>query len=404
MKKKIFQIISLLLILAVTLCTVSFSASGAMSKSQLQDEINKLEQQSKAKEAEIKKLKAEANQQKAVKAAIEEKIALTQQQIALCNNEIAKINGMIAENKAEIEKINQEIEADKLAFKKRLRAIYMSNSGSNIQILMGADSFSKYLQLSQLSEASAARDKLIINNLLEAAERVKKKQEENEKLLEEQVSIKATIAQKQKELQSQNNEIQSVINSINQDASQLDKENADIEKQIKQYQKTLASLASTGGTSYVYKGDQFLWPVSGYYSISAGFASNDSVHKGRHNGIDIAGAGIQDKPILAIADGIVAQSNNSCTHNYKKSGSCGCGGGFGNYVSINHGTGSDGKTYVATYGHMSRTAVSTGTVVKKGQVIGYVGTTGWSTGYHLHLGISVNGSWVNPLNFYTKTK
>ncbi len=125
------------------------------------------------------------------------------------------------------------------------------------------------------------------------------------------------------------------------------------------------------------------------------------MHKGHHNGIDIAGGGIAGKPIVAIADGVVTRSNNSCTHNYKKNGSCGCGGGYGNYVTINHGT-NGGNTYVATYGHMSSTAVNTGAVVKKGQTIGYVGTTGWSTGYHLHFGISVNGAWQNPMNFFKR--
>ena len=82
-------------------------------------------------------------------------------------------------------------------------------------------------------------------------------------------------------------------------------------------------------------------------------------------------------------------------------GSCGCGGGYGNYVTINHGT-LNGNTYVATYGHMVSTAVSPGTTVKKGQTIGYVGTTGWSTGYHLHFGLAVNGSWVNPMNYFKR--
>jgi len=144
-----------------------------------------------------------------------------------------------------------------------------------------------------------------------------------------------------------------------------------------------------------------LWPTPGFYGISAGFQSNDAVHRGHHNGIDIAGGGISGAAIVAISDGVVVTSNNSCSHNYGKSGSCGCGGGYGNYVTINHGT-KDGRTYVVTYGHMSRAAVGAGTTVKKGQTIGYVGSTGWSTGYHLHFGLAVNGAWVNPMNYFRK--
>lgn len=401
MKRKVFCSISLILILilSVAVSPAPIRSSAAMSRSQLQSEINRLEEESKKKEQQIKELKKKVSEQQALKAALEEQIALTQKQINLCNNEIAKINGEIKKNKEEIEAINQEIEEDKVAFRKRVRAAYMAKSGNTVQLLMTADSFSKFMELSHLAETSAARDKVLIDKLKKASEEIKAKQAENEKLLDEQVSIKKTISAKQQQLQAQSSEIQGVINSINSDASTLNQENASLEKQIKQYQKTLASMATTGGTSYVYRGEKFLWPVSGFYMISAGFMSNDSVHRGRHNGIDIAGGGIAGQPILAIADGVIVKTNNSCTHNYP--GNCGCGGGFGNYVQINHGTGADGKTYVATYGHMLRTAVSSG-VVKKGQVIGYVGTTGWSTGFHLHLGIAVNGVWVNPMQFYSK--
>ena len=183
----------------------------------------------------------------------------------------------------------------------------------------------------------------------------------------------------------------------------FEKTNASLEKQIKDYQKMLNSMASVGNTSFVYDGGDFLWPVPGYYMITAGFQSNDPIHKGSHNGIDIAGSGIAGKPIIAISDGIVTKANNSCTHNYKKYSSCGCAYGYGNYVTINHGT-KDGKTYSVTYGHMTSTAVGVGATVKKGQTIGYVGTTGFSTGYHLHFAIAVNGVWRNPMNFYSKVK
>ncbi len=402
MRKISMRIISLSL--ALTLIFTTFLMHGsALTASQLRENISELEKESKELEKDIKQLQGQINEQTKLKKAIEQKIAVVQKQINLCNNEISKINSSISANNAEIKKKNAEIEADKLSFKKRLRAIYMSNTGSNVQILLGADDFSDFLQLSQMTASVSARDKKLIEDLVESIKVLNEKQKENEKLLNEQVEIKNIIAQKQKELQSENNAIQSVINKIDSDQQGLEDKNAKIENQIKDYKNTLNAQTSTGGTSYVYDGGEFLWPVSGHYNISAGFQSNDSVHKGHHNGIDIAGGGIAGKPIIAISGGVVTKSNNSCTHNYKKNGSCGCGGGYGNYVTINHGT-KGGETYVVTYGHMSSTAVSTGVTVKKGQVIGYVGTTGWSTGYHLHFGISVNGVWKNPMLYYTKVK
>ncbi len=402
MRKISLRLLSVILALTVIFGTF-YIQSSALTASQIRDNINDLEAQSKELEKEIKRLQGKINEQQKLKSTIEQKIAVVQQQINLCNNQINKINSSISANNAEIKKVNTEIEADKLSFKKRLRAIYMSNTGSNIQILLGADDFSEFLQLSQLTASVSARDKLLIEKLVESIKVLEEKQKENEKLLNEQVEIKKIVSQKQKELQSENNAIQSVINDIDSDQSKLENTNNNIEKQIKDYRNTLNSMTSTNGTSFVYDGGDFLWPVPGHYNISAGFQSNDAVHKGHHNGIDIAGGGISGKPIIAISDGIVTKSNNSCSHNYKKYGSCGCGGGYGNYVTINHGT-KDGKTYVVTYGHMSSTAVGSGATVKKGQVIGYVGTTGWSTGYHLHFGISVNGVWRNPMNYYSKVR
>ena len=388
MKNRLFKLLTSLMVCVMFLGAVTICPTSAATASELRQNISNLEAQSKKLEAEIKEMQNEINSQKAVKEKLQEKIRLVQQQINACNSEISKIN-------AEIDKNNKEIAQDKLTYKKRLRAIHTSNSGSNVQILLGATTFSEFLQLAQYTTAVSKRDQKLITRLEE-------KIEENQKLLNEQVEIRKTITAKQQELQAENDRIQAVISQIDSDQSQLEQDNAKIEKQIKEYNATLASMATTNGTSFVYDGGAFLWPVPGHYYISAGWQSNDSVHKGRHYGIDISGGGIAGKPIVAIADGVVTRSNNSCTHNYgKKNGSCGCGGNYGNYVTINHGT-LDGKTYVATYGHMVSTAIGTGATVKKGQTIGYVGTTGWSTGYHLHFGLAVNGSWVNPMNYFKR--
>lgn len=400
MHKYFNKILAVVLSVAATVSVFTAANVSAATKSELQNSISALESQSKKLESEIKSLQGEINAQQKIKSALEKKISVVQQQINLCNSQISKINSKIAANKKQIDEKNNEIEADKLAFKKRLRAIYMSGSDNDVQILLGAEDFSDFLQLSQLTAVVSARDKLLLEKLVEAIKGLQAMQVENEKLLKDQVEIRAIVSEKQRELQAENSEIQSVINEIDSTQSSLEAKNANIEKQIKQYERTLASMSSAGGTSFVYDGGDFLWPVPGHFGISAGFKSNDAVHRGRHNGVDIAGGGISGKPIIAISDGVVVKANNSCSHNYKKSGSCGCGGGYGNYVTINHGT-KDGKTYVVTYGHMSRTAVSSGTV-KKGQTIGYVGSTGWSTGFHLHFGIAVNGAWVNPMNFYRR--
>ena len=97
--------------------------------------------------------------------------------------------------------------------------------------------------------------------------------------------------------------------------------------------------------------------------------------------------------VVAADGGTVIESNNTCTHNWGKNGSCGCGGGYGNYVIIDHG---NGKTTI--YGHLSSASVSSGQTVSRGETIGYVGSTGWSTGAHLHFETRSGGVAYNPMS------
>lgn len=110
-----------------------------------------------------------------------------------------------------------------------------------------------------------------------------------------------------------------------------------------------------------------------------------------HKGVDFGVA--NGTEILAISDGVV-NVGTGCEHNYPKNGSCGCNGGFGNYIEI---ICDDGT--VILYGHMSQVAVTNGQRVKNGQVIGYSGCTGWSTGFHLHLQMVKDGEYIDPMTF-----
>ena len=400
MKLKSVKILSLFLSVAVFVGVFAVAPVSADRASDIRTEITRLQQQQKEQQAEINKLKSDASQQEQLKSAIEKKIALVQQEIDACNRQITEINSQIAANKAEIAQKNQEIDNNKLAFKKRLRAIYMSNSGSNVQVLLGADDFSQFLELSQLTSSVSARDKLMIEEIVAAVKVLEEKQSENNKLLEEQMTVKNNITQKQQELKSQSSEIQSVISQIKSDQNDAQQEKNATDAAIKAKQNELNSiLYSSSGGNVVYDGGQFLWPTT-ITKISSGFGARWGTN---HNGVDISN-GTYGAPIYAIADGVVYIVKTGCTHNYGKNYSCGCGGGYGNYVAVDHGRGSDGNSYKAYYAPMSSVAVSNGAQVKKGQILGYIGSTGYSTGPHLHFGVMVNNSWVDPMKFYTKVK
>lgn len=402
MKQKLFKIIALLMIVVCVSGTYVASApvTSAATASEIQAEIDKLEKESAALQAEINKLKNDIKNQQKLKSAIESKMAVVQQQINACNNQIAAINKQIDANKAAIEANNEKIAEDKELFKRRLRAIQMSNTGSKVQILLGAKSFSEFLHLSQLTASVSAKDKKLMEAIIKEIEELNKKQEENNKLLEEQAAVKTEIAKRQAELQADANEIQKVINSINKDKNEIQSDKNSVDKEIKEMENALNEiLYGNSGGNFVNNG-KFLWPttfkrISSYYGKRWGRM---------HNGLDISN-GTYGQPIYAMADGKVYQYYNSCKHNYgKKPLKTCCGNGYGNYVAIDHGTYTGDSyakaNYKAYYAHMGSVIVKNGQTVKKGQIIGYIGSTGRSTGPHLHFGIMKNNAWVNPMNYF----
>lgn len=137
----------------------------------------------------------------------------------------------------------------------------------------------------------------------------------------------------------------------------------------------------------------YVWPVPGHYSLSSVWNENRDTYN--HGAIDISDGSIMNAQVVAAQSGTVILSNTACTHNYGKDGSCGCGGGYGNYLMIDHGNGK-----ATLYAHLTSLTVSSGDYVRQGQVIGYVGTTGWSTGPHLHFETRLNGVKYNPMSEY----
>ena len=133
------------------------------------------------------------------------------------------------------------------------------------------------------------------------------------------------------------------------------------------------------------------WPVPGYTNITSSYGLRNGT---MHNGIDISSSGISGKPIIAVKAGKVIEVCTSCTHNYGKNYSCGCGGGYGNYVVIQHDDGTKTR-----YAHCSTINVSVNQYVYNGQKIATVGSTGHSTGAHLHFEVYSNSTTrIDPLS------
>ncbi len=404
---KRFLAVLLVLVMSFSLCAVGFNAS-ASKESDLKNEIAKLEKESAAIAAEIKRLKAQKADKVALKNAVQRQITATQAEIDACNSLIVKYKNEIAASEAVIEQKNAEIKDAQERFKKRIRSMYQSNSMNNIQLLLGAESFTDFLMLSKLSRAMTTQDRMLIDKICVAIAEIEVEIEKNKQRQTEQDGVRVKLAEKRKELDQQVSHVNSLISEINSDIKGEQSDKNSIDNQIKEKEEALAEILS-GGMAYTgtFNG-KFVWPVPGHSFISAYWQSNDSVHNGNHKGIDIAGGNIHGKKVIASASGVIAKIYTGCSHNRPKNGSCGCGGGYGNNIRIDHGK-YNGYYYLTIYAHLKGAAsgMKKGTSVKQGQTIGYVGSTGWSTNYHLHFGIAktknpnktLNSGWINPLPY-----
>ena len=402
-------------VLCLVLLSVSFNcvpASAGKTASQLQQQIEKLEKEEKDLENKLKELKNDKKKQQELKATLEKKISNLEQQIDACNDKIDENNKLIAQNEVEIAEKEAEMEQVIFEFKRRIRAIYMSGGNvAGIEVLLGAEDFADFIALSQLTENISNRDKKMLDEIVGELKGIQDKIAQNQVLIEEQNTIKATLKTKQDALDKEREEVLGVISQISKNQSsvnsQLNQTEAEIKKAEQELEKILQE-SNNDGIDVPFNG-KFTWPCPGYTHITSGYGYRwGKLHKG----IDISKSGISGKKVVAAASGTVTVGCNTCTHNYGKvnsSGtaySCGCGYGYGNYIMIDHGK-YNGKYYRTVYAHLKpgSITVKTGQKVNQGQKIAAVGTTGNSTGYHLHFeirtGTSKNSlSPINPKNFF----
>ena len=410
------------------------TVSAEDSISDLEQQLQQLEQENEKYQKILDDTKSDIAEKEEYKSALVSKVQVLDEKIAVTREKISSLNDDIKEKQDAYDKGLSEVEDQFDALANRLRILYMSGNATDLEIIFGAKDFSDLIDKMELVKSLANSDKELISEIqtkLDELSTKKESLEADKKDLEtQQASLKSDQDEFNK-LISDNDEILKNLyasnskaqNSLESAALQSD----EIEAKISQYyaaQKAAAehaaqasqsssssgssssssSSSSSGSSSsgssssgsssvIVPSGSGFAWPTPGLVSLSSEWFEDREVYN--HGGIDIAGAGIMGTPVVAAADGTVVATNSSCTHNWGKSYSCGCGGGYGNYVMISH---AGGKMTV--YGHLTSLTVSSGQSVSRGQVIGYVGSTGNSTGPHLHYECRLNGVRYNPMSEY----
>ena len=385
--------------------------AGAASSSEIKKQIAALKEEKKEIDAQLKEVKSQlkenTNEIKGIvaqKDAIDQEVQLLHQQIFNINQQVATYALLIADKQDELDEASTRLEELQQKNKERIRAMEEEGELSYWSVIFKADSFSDLLdRLSMVQEINAA-DQRRLKEISEVGRKVSNVREELifeksalEAVRSELDESEASLEEKRKEadalltkLIAKGEEFEAVIDESEELQSDLMKEIAQAEKDLKaaEYKEWLATYVPTqpSGTdttpsTQAPSSSGWIKPLKSY-TITSAFGMRLHPIKNvwlMHEGVDMAAP--QGTPIYAAKEGKVT------TTSYQA-------GGAGYYVSINHGDG-----FASIYMHMTNYIVKPGQHVSTGQVIGYVGSTGGSTGPHLHFGISYKGTYVNPMSY-----
>lgn len=390
-KSRRFWRAALSLVLAVVLLAVDFTPAMARVTQAdidaLKGDAASLKDQRKDLEAKLKDLaddKSTAVQRKNI---LDQQIANTSAQIENVEAQIAQYDQLIAQKETELAQAEAEEAAQYELFCRRVRAMEEQGTISYWSVLFQADSFTDLLSRMDFINEVMEADQRVIDDLRGLQARIETAKASLEESRTESSAARDELEAKKRELDTQRAEANKVIQQImaaeDEAEATLEQMNRDadaIQKEIERLNRELEAQRAAEGKSNQSNPGGYIWPVDSRYITSTvgGRQSPGGIGSTNHRGTDIGRVGYTS-PIYAAKAGtvIVSQRHSS----------------YGEYVVISHGSGN-----TTLYGHMSTRKVSVGQYVNQGDVIGITGSTGVSTGPHLHFEVVENGKRVNPLS------
>lgn len=425
--------------MSMALVFVSFMAyapkAQAKTLSDLRDEYSDIEDKISESEQRVKELESQqADQSKIVSALnlqlqklnqerenitaqkdlITEDIDATEQKISSLNAEISKLDTEIAAK-------DKEIKDTVKLFCDRMRANYMAGETSVLEIFTSSSDMSSFLNRLEMFKRVTESDQSLVDKLNKEIASIEEMQKELETkkaaLQKEKTELEAkrsdlqktedTLTANQDVIKQKTEEVEAKLNALNAQTKELkvsiDEYNSEMSRLDSEIKEAIRKAQNSGNSSGENSGGQnagnmnsnvssagWAWPMpydgvylTSYYGYRYHPLDGDWRY---HSGIDVSMSGAYGKNIVATRAGTVILSSLESES----------GTGYGNYIIIDHGDG-----YTSLYGHCSELLVSQGQRVSRGQIIARVGSTGWSTGPHLHFEVRYNGETVDPLDYVT---
>lgn len=382
--------LALLLPLTGRMAVLPASAAAQEQIDALRQDASELDAQKAEIQAQLAAVQDDKDQALEQKRLLEEQIEVIQDQIDVIDAQIRAYGEVIDQKSAELAQAEEQEQEQFDLFCRRVRAMEEEGELSYWSVLFSSTDFSDLLDNYMMIEEIINYDNSVIETLQALQDTVERERVQVEEAQAAQEAARQERQAAQDELEAQEAQVDQVIAQISSQEDQLEAMEAELERaaalvdaQIRELERQMSAQISN-----VQSESGFLWPLdASINTLSSLYGPRPDPFTGRpdnHTGIDIPAA--RGTPIYASKSGVVITSVYGTGNAWS----------YGNYVVVSH---SDGTSTL--YAHMSSRAVSEGQTVAQGEVVGYVGTTGNSTGNHLHFEIRVNGSRTDPLNYFT---
>lgn len=383
-------------VLALALLLTALDFTGALAVTQadinaLQSDADELDAKRKELESQLDSLSDDKAQALKRKELLDQQISNTSAQIANVEAQISEYEELITQTEAELADAEEREEAQYELFCSRVRSMEEQGTVSYWSVLFKADSFTDLLSRLDFVNEIMDYDQRVIQDLQDLQQEITEKKESLEDSRSESEAAKAKLVSEKSTLDKQRADAVALVNEINANEAEyqstldaIDAEEEAIQARIVELSRQLAAQQAASGqtTSNAALGG-YIWPVSSR-RITSPFGNRNTGIAGastNHKGVDIGGVYYSSEVHAAKAGTVIVSQYSSS---------------YGNYVVVSHGSGN-----TTLYAHMSSRSVSVGQWVDQGDVLGITGSTGISSGPHLHFEITENGVRVDPLQYLT---
>ena len=395
-KKFISLLLSVAVAMTMTLSTVMTPLAASSSVSDLRQKLQEQQAELEKVNQQLKETQSTKADAQALKQQLEQQKSLLLGQIANLTEQIGKLDNDIVNKQDEIAQKQQEVDQKQAEydqrwedFKGRMKAMQRLNDGGSIALLSSATNLYQLLTFATTLEQIVSKDEQICQQLEDEHTQLEQQKAELEQAKADLEATKADYESQKAALDSKTSELAQNISQTNASISEVEAEeqalkeaqieaNKRVDEAAKELDAALNAANQAYGNASIQCSLDFGRPLATYKYVSCYFGGNG------HRGTDYAAPG--GTSIYAVTGGVVT----AAAYHYS----------WGYYVQVYHGKDDNGNSYSTLYAHMnSAPIVSVGQTVSKGQTLGYVGSTGNSTGNHLHLEMKVNNVLVNVMNY-----